>query len=336
MVNHLYEKDFAQFEYPYEGNIENYVMQLRENKTPSKLPINKYNYEYISDCMHKCNDRSPLRLVILVKSAMPNFERRYVIRRTWGYEKRFSDVKIRTVFLLGTGSDEKVQDKITKEHLLYQDIVQANFTDAYFNNTIKTMMGFKWVVTKCPYAKYYFFSDDDMYISVRNLLRYVRHPTKYPEYLTDIGNTINNEILHRSKRQLIDFDLPDGIRFFSGYVKKASPFRNIFSKWHMPLEEYKYDSYPLYPTAGAYVLSIDALIDMYYASHYTKHFRLDDVYLGILAYKIGILPYHSKGFNLFKVKYSSQRYKYLIASHGYDNPEELLRIWSEQKELGNA
>ncbi|GJQ69839.1 hypothetical protein Trydic_g22387 [Trypoxylus dichotomus] len=178
--------------------------------------------------------------------------------------------------------------------------------------------------------------DDDMYVSIKNLLRYVRHPTKYPDYLTDIENTINNGRLIRTKRQLVDFDLPDGIRFYSGYVQQATPFRNRFSKFHMPLEEYKYDSYPLYATAGAYILSKDALIDMYYTSLYTKHFRLDDVYLGILAYKIGILPYHSNHFHLFKVQYSPKNYEYLIASHGYHNPEELLHVWNKQKELGSA
>jgi hypothetical protein len=42
-----------------------------------------------------------LRVIYLVKSAVGNFERRKVIRQTWGFEKRFADVPIRTVFLLG-------------------------------------------------------------------------------------------------------------------------------------------------------------------------------------------------------------------------------------------
>jgi hypothetical protein len=40
-------------------------------------------------------------VIYLVKSAVGNFERRKVIRQTWGFEKRFADVPIRTVFLLG-------------------------------------------------------------------------------------------------------------------------------------------------------------------------------------------------------------------------------------------
>lgn len=336
IINYLYEVDFNKFTYPYEGNIEGYVMELRENRKPSMASINEYKYNYLTDCKYKCSENTQLRLVILVKSAMPHFERRYVIRRTWGYENRFSDVEIRTVFLLGVGTDQKVQSKIDAEYSLYKDIVQANFTDSYYNNTIKTMMGFKWAVTKCSNSKFYMFVDDDMYVSIKNVLRYIRNPTKYPEYLSDSENVVNEGILHRKRRQLTDFDLPDGIRFYSGFAQKASPIRVIFSKWYMPLEEYAYDTYPLYATAGAYILSIDALIDMYYASMYTKHFRFDDVYLGILAHKIGIFPFHSNEIHLYKVRYVPENYKYLIASHGYENPEELLRVWNEQKESGNA
>lgn len=335
MINHLYETDFELFEYPFDGDVSKYVMELRSNIEPSKQPINEYNYSYITESLQKCQDLTPLRLIILVKSALQHFDQRYIIRRTWGYEKRFSDVEIRTVFLLGVGNDPKIQAKIEREYLLYQDIIQVNFTDTYYNNTIKTMIGFKWIVTKCPHAKFYLFSDDDMYLSIKNLLRYIRHPTKYPDYLSDVKSPMN-EMLNRLRRQLVELDLPDDVRFYSGYVKQATPFRNVFSKFHMPLEEYKYDTYPLYATAGAYILSREALVDMYYTSLYTKHFRFDDVYLGILARKTNIMPYHSNYFNLFKVKYIPDNYKYLISSHGYQDPQELLKVWTEQKEIGNA
>ena len=50
-------------------------------------------YTIISPCL--------TRLVYLVNSAASHFDRRDTIRRTWGFENRFADVPIRTVFLLG-------------------------------------------------------------------------------------------------------------------------------------------------------------------------------------------------------------------------------------------
>lgn len=149
---HIFERDFySDFNYPLEGDVRKYMQQLKNGETPKVQPINNnYNYSFVSGAGEKCMDKDRLvrpRLVILVKSALDHFENRLLIRQTWGYEKRFSDVIIRTVFVLGipTASDTVLLNKIFTESEKYKDIVQANFSDTYFNNTIKTMIGMKWV-----------------------------------------------------------------------------------------------------------------------------------------------------------------------------------------------
>ena len=57
----------------------------------------------------------------LVKSAASHFDRRETIRRTWGFENRFADVAIRTVFLLGrVPEDFSLQGRIEQEHQHFQ------------------------------------------------------------------------------------------------------------------------------------------------------------------------------------------------------------------------
>jgi hypothetical protein len=94
--------------------------------------------------------------------------------------------------------------------------------------------------------------------------------------------------------------------------------------------------WPPYVTAGAYVLSCEALFDMYYASFYTKHFRFDDIYLGLVAKKAKIEPYHCTQFHYYKKEYNVFSYRHVVASHGYDDPNELLEVWNEQRSAGNA
>lgn len=94
--------------------------------------------------------------------------------------------------------------------------------------------------------------------------------------------------------------------------------------------------WPPYVTGGAYVLSQAALVKFYYGSLFTKRFRFDDIYLGLLAKKLNIKPFHCEHIYFYKKDYSVSNYKYVIASHGYDNSEELLNVWSEQKSFGNA
>lgn len=94
--------------------------------------------------------------------------------------------------------------------------------------------------------------------------------------------------------------------------------------------------WPPYVTAGAYVLSQAALIRFNYGSLYTKKFRFDDIYLGLLAKKLNIIPLHCEHIYFYKKHYTISDYKYIIASHGYGNNEELLNVWLEQKSFGNA
>lgn len=139
-----------------------------------------------------------------------------------------------------------------------------------------------------------------------------------------------------AKRQIFDFELPDDVRLFAGFVFVSTPHRHKSSKWYVSLEEYPYHLWPPYVTAGAYIVSKEAFLDLYYASLYTKHFRFDDIFLGLVAKKADIEPFHCEEFHFYKKDYTKYNYKYVLSSHGYGNPDELLKVWNEQKAMGNA
>lgn len=230
---HPLERDFyTDFHYPYDGDLESLVMQLKHNQTPTIPKINDYNFYYYKSCATKCKNVAELRLVYIVKSAPKNFERRSAIRSSWGFQRRFSDVEIRTVFLVGLHQNEaQVQVSLNQESQQYNDIVQANYTDSYFNNTFKTMSGFEWVVKYCPNARFYVFIDDDYYISTKNILRFIRFPTNYPQYLTEHLGNLNDMILHRKPMEEVNFDLDEDVRLYAGYAFHSAPHRHHSSKW---------------------------------------------------------------------------------------------------------
>lgn len=345
VFTHFFEIEFDEnFRYPYDGDINEFVHRLQQGLKPDMDPINIYNYSYLSTCSTKCNSEDKLRLVYLIKSSIYNFNRRKAIRNTWGFENRFSDVPIRTLFFLGISpNDRSVQALVKQEQDEFNDIVQLNFTDSYFNNTIKTMSAFKWVTEHCPDAQFYFFSDDDMYVSAKNVLRFLRNPTNYPEYLQLPQSLLKEDATDNPKnleklkhKQAMQYELPSDVILFAGYVFVSSPHRHKTSKWYISLKEYPYNLWPPYVTAGAYVLSKEALFKMYYTSCYTKHFKFDDIYLGLVALKAGIEPLHCDEFHFYKKPYLNYNYKYVVASHGYDDVDELMRVWNEQKAAGNA
>lgn len=118
------------------------------------------------------------------------------------------------------------------------------------------MNGIRWGKESCANSSFFLFVDDDFYVSVKNILNYIRDPQNYPEHE-----------LPSSK------ELPNDDNFFAGFIFKASPHRRRNSKWFIPVSEYKYDKWPDYVTAGVFLMSLETLQTMYCVSLYTKHFR---------------------------------------------------------------
>lgn len=280
-------------------------------------PPSDYNYTFINNPSGKC--RIPPKLIIIIKSAAGNVYRRNTIRRTWGYEHRFSDVEIRRVFLLGVSEDPNINSISRNESLKFNDIVQINFTDAYFNNTIKTFMGMKWALSYCN-SEFFFFVDDDYYVSTKNLLKYVSNPDLYPTPVS------NSRIEENEKNEL-----------FSGFVMQTTPHRHKFSRWYVSLREYPFDLWPPYITAGAFVLNRNALFKLFNAGRHLKRFRFDDIFLGIAAIKANLTLKHCRMFYFNRPKFEGPAsYQYIVASHGFQNSKELETIWNECRSAGFA
>ena len=110
------------------------------------------------------------------------------------------------------------------------------------------MMGLRWAAEQCPTARFYFFVDDDFYVSTKNALRFLRNPVNFPQYLEEPVLSFDQEESQsfgkRKLNQLIDFDLPEDVILYAGIVMNKSPMRAKFSKWYIPLEEYPFDMYP--------------------------------------------------------------------------------------------
>ena len=181
------ENDYVtEFNYPTSGDI-NDIINSFETETNPKSPYNpiyKINHPFLIKNIRVCESMKKqihFQLIILVKSAARNFERRDAIRKTWGQPGSCNQTTIKAVFLIGLISSKLAQFKIRNENDKYRDIIQGDFKDNYYNNTLKTLMGLKWAYLFCE-SDYYLFADDDYYISTKNLLLFLKNPMKYEEY----------------------------------------------------------------------------------------------------------------------------------------------------------
>lgn len=304
-----------EFHYPLDVDIKPLIEDMKAGREPSIAPINVYPYNFMTT-IDKCRGK-PVDLLILVKSAMEHFDLRTAIRDTWGKENNLMDETVRVLFFLGVTdeSNSALQKKVDQEITFYNDIVQIDFIDAYYNNTIKTMMAFRWAYDHCDEARYYLFSDDDMYISVANLLDYTNFHERSAYSVYDDATKANTVDTDKSKA------------LFAGFVFKSRPHRYLGSKWRVSLDEYPWNKWPPYVSAGAYVVSNNVLKTLYLGSMFVKHFRFDDIYLGIVAKKAGVTPVMCEEFYFYKKSHPMTSYKKVIASHGFDDPKELITVW---------
>lgn len=287
---------FFFFKYPLDVNMRKVVHQIKHGKKPTVGAINPYNFNNIVGNSIKCKDKD-IFAIFIVKSAVDHFEHRSGIRQTWGKEKQVHGKLLQTIFMIGKSEDTKLQHEIKKEHHRFHDLVQDNFIDNYWNNTYKIMMAFHWTARYCRNARFTIFVDDDFYISPHNLVTY-----------------LENLSARERHRHVI-----------TGYIWSVSvPLRHRWTKWYTPLWEYPYWFWPPFPAGGAFVLPTHTAVDISYAMQYTKFIRFDDVFVGIVAWKLGIAMQHNQHFHMRKMNY----YKKIIASHGFQT-NELLDMWNQ-------
>ncbi|KAK6626960.1 hypothetical protein RUM44_009437 [Polyplax serrata] len=220
--------------------------------------MNLRNFSFLINNFH-CNN-SQVTLLILIHSNTVNFEQRAMIRSTWG---SVSD-RYQLLFLLGTTNNEETVMLLKVENELYSDIIQGDFVDAYRNLTYKHVMGLKWANYFCPNAKYLLKTDDDVFINLPMLLKYLD------------GRSMNST----DKRLILC--QPE---------ENARACRSNRSKWKVKMSEYKFRSYPTFCPGYTILYSIDVVSTLYSLAQRSEYFWIDDVLItGILGLAAGFVP----------------------------------------------
>uniref|UniRef100_A0A8C5T0W5 Hexosyltransferase n=1 Tax=Malurus cyaneus samueli TaxID=2593467 RepID=A0A8C5T0W5_9PASS len=254
-----------------------------------------------------CHQNPPF-LVLLVASSFWQVDARMAIRHTWGRERMVAGKRLVTFFLLGSAGDAGQQADIAAESLRHRDIIQKNFTDTYYNLTLKTMMGIEWIHRFCSQSSFVMKTDTDVFVNVF--------------YLT--------ELLLRKKRTT---------GFFTGFLKLHEyPIRRRGSKWYVSREEYPGKTYPPFCSGTGYVLSSDVASRIYNISESVSFIKLEDVFIGLCLakLKIGLEELHSEQtFFPERIRFSVPRFKKIVMCHEI-KPSEQLSYWNRLEAENNG
>ncbi|XP_053733055.1 N-acetyllactosaminide beta-1,3-N-acetylglucosaminyltransferase 2 [Synchiropus splendidus] len=267
-------------------------------------------------------------LLMAVKSQLGNFENRQAIRETWG---RSGLVKtdtlrrgalVRTVFLLGRqdsslGPHPDLMNLLELENQKYGDILQWDFEDSFFNLTLKDLSFWQWFHQHCSKAVFIFKGDDDVLVRTGALLDYLNK--RWQEYQLTSG-FINNT----------------GLDLFVGdLINNAMPNRDPSTKYYIPEQFYR-GTYPPYAGGGGVVYSGSLALRLKEVSERVRLFPIDDVYLGMCLYRLGLSPKDHEGFYTFDLPQTlrgnpcAYRGALLVHRRG---PKEILRLWKQLQNL---
>lgn len=270
-------------------------------------------FAYLLDHPHKCADQDVL-LLLFVKSSPENTRRRSAIRSTWGNETYIQSAlgaTVKVLFALGVPqTDEEeppwsrrsqggLQEQLIQENLLHGDLIQQDFLDSFHNLTLKLLLQFHWMHSRCAHARFLMTADDDIFIHMPNLVRYLQDT---------------------SSRGVVDF--------WVGKVHRgAPPIRSKYSKYYVPLEMYPWLSYPDYTAGAGYVVSGDVAERIYHATlTLNASLYIDDVFMGICANAIGVSPQEHLFFSgEGKAPYHPCIYDHMMTSHGH--VKDIDEVW---------
>ncbi|KAI9524881.1 hypothetical protein NQZ68_014416 [Dissostichus eleginoides] len=274
-------------------------------------------------CRNNDSSFGPM-LLMAIKSQMGNFQNRQAIRETWGRSglvKGESTKKgglVRTVFLLGrqdssTGPHPDLKNLLELENQKYGDILQWDFKDTFFNLTLKDLLFWQWLQQHCRSAMFVFKGDDDVFVRTGALLDYLHK--QWEEH--NLWKAYTNET---------EMNL-----FVGEVINYAMPNREPSTKYYIPERFYK-GVYPPYAGGGGVVYSGSLALRLNEVSKRVRLFPIDDVYLGMCMYRLGLLPSHHPGFLTFDLPHNDRwnpcAYRSVLLVHRR-SPKDMLTLWKK-------
>lgn len=295
----------------------------REEKC-NRCFVNDYHFLY-NPIPDVCK-RQTAELLILIISSPSNSHQRKRIRESWlkVIQEHFSD-QIGAIFLIGRWlASKELRQSLSKEVKAHKDVVLVNFVESYFNLTVKTIMGLKWMSKFCSSAKYVLKIDDDMPLNIPLLLKMV---------------------LVHGPSELFQFNI------IGKRAKYLEPNRNNQTKWYLPQTYYPEKILPLFCEGPIYLLTNKLATVLLRTSESVPYFPLEDVYMGFCLRVLrnsGIKQFENstavtrREFRLIggdQLKPSNMKTRYLcnceITGHYYSEAN-MRRVWDILRKGGCA
>nr|VZI05039.1 unnamed protein product [Spirometra erinaceieuropaei] len=237
-------------------------------------------------------------IVVIVKSAVYNFEDRQNFRRLYAHLRNASSDKrpyrIGIVFMVGlptiassnffqrdgfnislpgrAGNSlvnignrrAQIRTRLEKEMREHDDLIVGDFEDTYYNLSLKMRHTFVWAARFCRERPAFMFLDDDFGFNEKRLQVVLSSLPADWRRRVSISNT----------------------RWNSPTVRPSDSA--AYRKWALSKREVPWPVHAPYSNGYFYMLGYDHVADLALAMSFTKSIPIDDVWLGLVMHRIGL------------------------------------------------
>uniref|UniRef100_A0A8C3WMB7 Hexosyltransferase n=1 Tax=Catagonus wagneri TaxID=51154 RepID=A0A8C3WMB7_9CETA len=274
------------------------VLEIKDKARKLNMePIRSNLAKYILSQSEVCKGKDVF-LLSLIFSSPGNGTRRDLIRKTWGNVTSVRGHPILPLFALGMPVLVTTQQE--RESQKNNDIIEGIFLDGAENQTVKIVTMMQWAVTFCPNALFILKANEEMFVNLPSLVDYLLN---LKEHLEDfyVGRVIHQDTSNRD---------PNSQEF-------------------VPFSEYPEKYYPDYCSGEAFIMSQNVARMMYAVFKEVPTTVSADVFVGICAKAIRLIPIHSSRFSgKSHIRYNRCCYKFIFTSSETTDTEMSL-AWKE-------
>jgi hypothetical protein len=241
-------------------------------------------------------------------------ERRSIVRETWLDEIKRTKSSLRVIFVMGKPSPNKLeswQDQVNQESIKYQDILQFDFVDNFYNRTLKHLSWMHWALNNCNSSEYILKLNDDILLNVK------RMEEKMKNHSFEHGIT--------------------GIIYASQQV-----IREENNAWFVPEYVYLDNVYMPYLSGSFYILSSDIIKPLYEVAINQREepvLDIDDIYITGISAKLANISIHNSVEFFQKIdRYCSSDIYQLPKASAYDglySDQCMRKLFKRWKKLEN-
>ncbi|KAI6180104.1 Beta-1,3-galactosyltransferase 5-like protein [Aphelenchoides besseyi] len=217
-----------------------------------------------------------IAVLIMSRAGIDGYFYRKAIRRSWLNPDRIPPEVVYR-FVVGRSADPEIAE--IEERLLdwemehFGDILRYSLPDIYADLYQKTSVMFQWKLAICPQAALMLKIDDDTAISLERLSYWTK---------TEITKKIN-----RHPRFLL-----------CNVLLNKVPYRERDFRWHVPIEEYPSNKFPEYCNGAIYLLTHEAVAEIYKQTVKVEKIRLEDVlFTGIIGNLANVTRFDTPAFS---------------------------------------